>query len=71
TLLQEHGGCYKCHKFYAGHIGPHCPNPLINGATYKTLTAADVPGCPAAYTSCGSSSSSTCVAAVVGPPVSH
>ncbi|KAF4600636.1 hypothetical protein EYR38_005279 [Pleurotus pulmonarius] len=69
TLLQENGGCYKCRKFYAGHIGPRCPNPPINGATYKTLTAADVPARPAGYASRSASSSSGRVAAVLNPPV--
>ncbi|KAF9489366.1 hypothetical protein BDN71DRAFT_1512170 [Pleurotus eryngii] len=53
TLLQEHSGCYKCQRFYARHIGPCCPNPPINGATYASRSA---------------SSSSARVAAVVGPP---
>lgn len=67
ALLQEHGGCYKCRKFYARHIGPRCPNPPINGATYKTLTAADVPARPAGYAARGAATSR--VATVVGPPV--
>ncbi|KAF9487602.1 hypothetical protein BDN71DRAFT_1513801 [Pleurotus eryngii] len=48
-LLQENGGCYKCRRFFAGHIGPRCPNPPIDGASYKTLTTADVPAHPASY----------------------
>ncbi|KAF9489190.1 hypothetical protein BDN71DRAFT_1401992 [Pleurotus eryngii] len=46
-LLQENGGCYKCRRFFAGHIGPRCPNPPIDSAKYKTLTATDVPPQPA------------------------
>ncbi|KAF9499923.1 hypothetical protein BDN71DRAFT_1502817 [Pleurotus eryngii] len=62
-LLKENGGCFKCRKFFAGHIGPHCPNPPINGATYKPLTAADVLTRPANYSTRGSAPSR--VAAVI------
>ncbi|KAF9495570.1 hypothetical protein BDN71DRAFT_873162 [Pleurotus eryngii] len=61
-LLQENGGCYKCRRFFAGHIGPRCPNPPIDGALYKTLTAADMPAHPASYLARGNT---THVAAVV------
>jgi hypothetical protein len=26
TLLRQHLGCYKCHVFYAGHLGRNCTN---------------------------------------------
>ncbi|KAJ8694825.1 hypothetical protein PTI98_007470 [Pleurotus ostreatus] len=38
-LLQNNGGCFKCRRFWTNHIGPQCPNPPINGATYKTITS--------------------------------
>ncbi|RDX49663.1 hypothetical protein OH76DRAFT_1350553, partial [Lentinus brumalis] len=36
-LLNEHSGCYKCRRFYAGHLANECktwPNP----ATYQPLS---------------------------------
>ncbi|KAF8228172.1 hypothetical protein L208DRAFT_1292714 [Tricholoma matsutake] len=29
TLLRQHLGCYKCHVFYAGHLGRNCTNPHL------------------------------------------
>ncbi|KAF9488765.1 hypothetical protein BDN71DRAFT_409700 [Pleurotus eryngii] len=49
TLLSTNGGCYRCRKFWAGHIGPRCTAPPLDGATYKTLTAKDVPPRPTNY----------------------
>ena len=39
-LLQEHEGCFKCRKFYAGHRSSEC-TVILSGVGYKTLTAAD------------------------------
>ena len=41
-LLQNNGGCFKCQKFFAGHISRNCAAgpPLEN--LYRTLTANDV-----------------------------
>ena len=41
TLLNEHEGCTKCRRFYAGHRSQSCPNGFPTGKDYKTLTAAD------------------------------
>ncbi|KAF9493969.1 hypothetical protein BDN71DRAFT_1508028 [Pleurotus eryngii] len=50
-LLSINGGCYKCPKFWAGHIGACCMAPPIDRSKYKTLTARDVPPRPAGYLS--------------------
>ncbi|RDX39931.1 hypothetical protein OH76DRAFT_1424009 [Lentinus brumalis] len=39
ALLKEHKGCYKCRRFYAGHMRSDCPD--WPARPYKTLTAAD------------------------------
>jgi hypothetical protein len=41
ALLNEHDGCNKCCKFYAGHHSNNCTNNFTNAATYCTLTAED------------------------------
>ncbi|KAF9498587.1 hypothetical protein BDN71DRAFT_1428566 [Pleurotus eryngii] len=64
NLLSTNGGCYKCQKFWAGHIGPCCTAPPIDGSTYKTLTAADVPPHPADFSVCGNLSRTTVTAIV-------
>ncbi|KAG9223840.1 hypothetical protein CCMSSC00406_0007702 [Pleurotus cornucopiae] len=51
TLLSENGGCFKCRKFWAGHLGARCTAPPIDGSKYKTLTARDVPPRPPNYVS--------------------
>ncbi|KAF9487130.1 hypothetical protein BDN71DRAFT_1437076 [Pleurotus eryngii] len=66
ALLSSNGGCYKCRRFWAGHVRARCTAPPINGSKYKTLTAKDVPPRPANYSSRGGTSS---VATVV-PDVS-
>ena len=39
-LLQDHEGCFKCRKFYAGHRLSEC-TVILSSVGYKTLTAAD------------------------------
>ncbi|TFK79407.1 hypothetical protein K466DRAFT_609598, partial [Polyporus arcularius HHB13444] len=39
TLLRTHRGCYKCRKFYAGHIGTSCTD--WPSRPYQPLTLAD------------------------------
>lgn len=41
ALLAEHSGCFRCRRFYAGHIGPACTNGFPDKASYRTLTEAD------------------------------
>ncbi|KAJ7346911.1 hypothetical protein DFH08DRAFT_700336, partial [Mycena albidolilacea] len=41
SLLNEHEGCNKCRKFYAGHRAADCPKDFPDPTTYRTLTAAD------------------------------
>ena len=41
TLLNEHDGCTKCCRFFAGHHSQSCPNGFPAGKGYKTLTAMD------------------------------
>ncbi|KAF4600290.1 hypothetical protein EYR38_004914 [Pleurotus pulmonarius] len=62
ALLADNGGCFKCRKFWAGHLGVRCTAPPIDGSKYKTLTQKDVPPRPANY---NSRSGSTSVAAVL------
>ncbi|KAF4602635.1 hypothetical protein EYR40_005850 [Pleurotus pulmonarius] len=63
-LLSSNGGCFKCRKFWANHIGARCTAPPLDGATYKPLTAADVPARPATFSARGNLSRSA-VAAVL------
>ncbi|KAF4604556.1 hypothetical protein EYR40_003330 [Pleurotus pulmonarius] len=63
-LLSANGGCYKCRKFWAGHVGSRCTAPPLDGSKYKTLTASDVPPRPANYSAYGNLSRSA-VSAVV------
>lgn len=65
-LLSDNGGCFKCRRFFANHIGPRCPNPPIDGAKYKTLTAKDVPPRPSNFAPRPGSAPAGRVAAVVG-----
>ncbi|RDX47649.1 hypothetical protein OH76DRAFT_1354023, partial [Lentinus brumalis] len=39
-LLNEHQGCYKCRRFYAGHLSGACPNGFPKAETYTPLTQA-------------------------------
>ncbi|KAF9500732.1 hypothetical protein BDN71DRAFT_1501935 [Pleurotus eryngii] len=64
TLLAANGSCFKCRKFFAGHIRAHCMAPPIDGAKYKTLTARDIPPHLAGFVS-----RSTVAAVSVLPPV--
>ncbi|KAF9495683.1 hypothetical protein BDN71DRAFT_1390877, partial [Pleurotus eryngii] len=48
-LLSTNGGCFKCRRFWAGHLGARCTVPPIDASKYKTLTKADVPPHPANY----------------------
>ena len=41
TLLNEHDGCTKCCRFFAGHRSQSCPNGFPAGKGYKTLTVTD------------------------------
>ncbi|KAJ7349403.1 hypothetical protein DFH08DRAFT_697561, partial [Mycena albidolilacea] len=41
ALLNEHDGCNKCRRFYAGHRSTNCTNDFPDPATYRTLTADD------------------------------
>lgn len=41
-LLMDNEGCFKCRRFFAGHMSKECLNPWPDANTYKTLTAADV-----------------------------
>ncbi|KIM83633.1 hypothetical protein PILCRDRAFT_7047 [Piloderma croceum F 1598] len=41
TLLNQHEGCYKCHRFYVNHKGNACPNGFPEATLYKGLTEAD------------------------------
>ncbi|KAF9491940.1 hypothetical protein BDN71DRAFT_1345166, partial [Pleurotus eryngii] len=41
ALLSANGGCYKCRKFWAGHVGARCTAPAIDASKYKTLTSRD------------------------------
>ncbi|KAF9501794.1 hypothetical protein BDN71DRAFT_1500814 [Pleurotus eryngii] len=51
TLLSKNGGCFKCCKFWAGHLGACCTAPPIDGSKYRTLTVCDVPPWPSNYVS--------------------
>lgn len=62
-LLSDNGGCFKCRRFWANHVAARCTAPPLDGATYKTLTQADVPARPASFSARGNSSR-TAVAAV-------
>ncbi|KAF9492626.1 hypothetical protein BDN71DRAFT_1396440 [Pleurotus eryngii] len=48
-LLQNNGGCFKCHRFWTNHISPHCPNLPVDGSMYKMIKV--VPPRPANYMS--------------------
>ncbi len=37
-LLNEHQGCYKCRRFYAGHMSGSCPNGFPKPDNYVALT---------------------------------
>ncbi|KAG9225881.1 hypothetical protein CCMSSC00406_0006497 [Pleurotus cornucopiae] len=63
-LLQDNGGCFRCRKFWAGHIGARCTAPALDGATYKPLTTASVPPRPSSFSARGNSSR-TAVAALL------
>ena len=41
VMLNEHEGCTKCWRFYAGHHSQSCPNGFPTGKGYKTLVLAD------------------------------
>ena len=41
VMLNEHEGCTKCRRFYAGHCSQSCPNGFPTGEGYKTLVLAD------------------------------
>ncbi|KIJ35861.1 hypothetical protein M422DRAFT_261815 [Sphaerobolus stellatus SS14] len=45
SLLNEHQGCPRCHRFYVDHRAANCPmktnNVWPDATTYTTLTAAD------------------------------
>ncbi|KAF8226401.1 hypothetical protein L208DRAFT_1302210, partial [Tricholoma matsutake] len=49
TLLRQHLGCYKCHIFYAGHLGQNCTNPRPMLDDCKRVTAANAAKAKAAY----------------------
>jgi len=42
ALLQNNEGCFKCRKFFAGHLSKNCPNSYPDPNTYKPLTSADI-----------------------------
>lgn len=65
TLLTNNGGCYKCRKFWAGHVGARCTAPPIDASKYKTLTQKDVPPRPANYSNYSGASRSAVAAAVL------
>ncbi|KAF4583732.1 hypothetical protein EYR40_002223 [Pleurotus pulmonarius] len=39
TLLSENGGCFKCRKFWAGHLGARCTAPPIDGSKSAGVSA--------------------------------
>ncbi|RDX45043.1 hypothetical protein OH76DRAFT_1358533, partial [Lentinus brumalis] len=39
TLLNDHQGCYKCRRFYAGHLSGGCPNGFPKPESYAPLTS--------------------------------
>ncbi|RDX54400.1 hypothetical protein OH76DRAFT_1340363 [Lentinus brumalis] len=39
ALLNDHQGCYKCRRFYAGHLAGGCPNGFPKPETYSPLTS--------------------------------
>jgi len=41
SLLNQHDGCRKCRRFYAGHRSDKCLNGFPSGDNYKPLTSAD------------------------------
>ena len=41
ALLSEHSGCFRCRRFYAGHIGSACTNGFPDKLNYRPLTEAD------------------------------
>jgi len=41
TLLNEHDGCTKCHRFYTDHCSQLCPDGFPPGKGYKMLTVTD------------------------------
>jgi len=41
TLLNEHEGCTKCRRFYAGHHSQSCLNGFPTGKGYKPLVLTD------------------------------
>lgn len=41
TLLADHRGCFKCHRFYVPHRSKDCPDGPLEASSYKTLTEAD------------------------------
>jgi hypothetical protein len=41
ALLTEHSGCFRCCRFYAGHIAPACTNGFPAKSTYRPLTETD------------------------------
>lgn len=49
ALLTANGGCYKCRKFWAGHVGARCTEPPIDATKYQTLTQRDIPPRPANF----------------------
>lgn len=40
-LLSKYKGCFKCRRFFAGHMRTDCPYEAPKADGYKTLTAAD------------------------------
>ncbi|KAF9500591.1 hypothetical protein BDN71DRAFT_1502237 [Pleurotus eryngii] len=49
ALLTANGRCYKCCKFWAGHVSAHCTEPPIDATKYKTLTQHDILPHPANF----------------------
>ncbi|KAF8231905.1 hypothetical protein L208DRAFT_1274899, partial [Tricholoma matsutake] len=49
TLLRQHLGCYKCHVFYAGHLGRNCTNPQPTLEDCKWVMAANAAKAKAVY----------------------
>ncbi|KAF9490599.1 hypothetical protein BDN71DRAFT_1511158 [Pleurotus eryngii] len=52
-LLSANSGCYKCRCFWANHISACCTALPLDGATYKTLTVANVPPHPSSFSARG------------------
>ncbi|OJT06787.1 hypothetical protein TRAPUB_2361 [Trametes pubescens] len=40
-LLNDHKGCYKCHRFYQSHTSGSCPNGYPDAAKYTALSSRD------------------------------